>query len=93
MGAYCTDGVVYDCPAGKYGRAERLESSDCSGPCQKGYFCPPGSTSRVQMVCPAGYYGSEEGLGTSECSGSCERALDCPPGSTSKSPNLRASSW
>ena len=93
MGAYCIDGMIHDCPAGRYGRAQRLDSSDCSGPCQKGYYCPKGSISRTQNPCPIGYYGDREGLGTSECSGQCERALDCPIASTRKAPDRGASSW
>jgi hypothetical protein len=85
-GSYCKDGVVYDCPAGRYGIGSRLQSDACSGPCSAGHYCPRGSTSRNEYACPIGRYGAIEGLGSSLCSGPCKRALDCPAGSTTQYP-------
>ena len=84
--SYCVDGVIRDCPAGRYGITERLHNEKCSGPCAAGYFCPAGSTSRNEYPCPIGRYGAIEGLKDSLCSGPCKRALDCPKGSISKFP-------
>lgn len=39
------------CPAGRFGNSTGLNSSICSGWCQSGYYCPPGSTSATQMPC------------------------------------------
>lgn len=89
MGSYCIDGIISDCPAGRYGRAQRLDSELCSGPCQAGYYCQAGSKSRTEKPCPIGFFGEREGLATSACSGMCVNPLDCPAGSTSKTP----SSW
>ena len=88
MGTYCVDGIIYDCPAGRYGRDEKLYTPECSGLCQRGYYCPIGSTTRVQVPCPLGRYGDKEGLTNSLCSGPCNNPLDCPVGSTSAYPSI-----
>lgn len=61
LGSYCVDGVAILCPAGKFGNASSLVGAACSGQCQAGYFCPPGSVQarplRCQgpkQFCPAG---------------------------------------
>ncbi|CAM9183066.1 unnamed protein product, partial [Ectocarpus fasciculatus] len=68
-GSYCSNGIVNDCPAGRFGAVERLSDARCSGPCKKGHYCPPGSTSEVQFPCPIGRYGDKEGLTDAFCSG------------------------
>ena len=73
--------LIYDCPAGRYGRADRLDTSACSGACQKGHYCPPGSISRNELPCPKGRYGITEGLTGMECSGACQNPEYCPTGS------------
>eukprot|EP00750_Incisomonas_marina_P004846 INCI13503.2.p1 GENE.INCI13503.2~~INCI13503.2.p1 ORF type:complete len:1461 (+),score=200.99 INCI13503.2:175-4557(+) len=62
-------GTCADCPAGTYGAVSGLESPECSGRCEPGYYCPRGSTSARQEACPAGTYGSSYGLQDSACSG------------------------
>jgi len=86
QGSFCVDGVVFDCPAGRYGGGAQLTSPDCTGPCAKGFYCPVGSTTRNQYPCPVGRYGSQEGLKDSSCSGACKRPTDCPLGSTLSAP-------
>ena len=44
-GSFATNGILYLCPAGRFGSVPGLSSSDCSGLCHKGYYCPG-------MVCP-----------------------------------------
>ena len=85
-GSYCLDGVVYDCPAGRYGAASLLSSPLCTGPCAKGHYCPPASTSRTQRPCPVGRFGASSGLGDSSCSGACKRPTDCPLASVMSAP-------
>lgn len=85
-GSYCTGGIRQPCPAGRYGFLTGLTSSNCSGLCAKGYYCPAGSTVATQNLCPIGRYGDREGLGSADCSGACLRALDCPAGSTTNTP-------
>lgn len=80
-GAYCDKGVVRDCPAGTYGEHARLETSSCSGLCNKGFYCPAGSTRPVQYACPIGRYGATRGLKTAACTDSCTHPLDCNEGS------------
>jgi len=46
--------VINDCPAGRYGRAERLSTSQCTGACAKGFYCPAGSIISTQYPCPIG---------------------------------------
>jgi len=86
MGSYCVDGVVYDCPAGRYGGGDRLTTPDCTGPCAKGYYCPAASTTKNQNPCPVGRYGNSEGLTDSGCSGACKRPTDCPLASLFSTP-------
>lgn len=88
VGAYCVNGVIHDCPSGRYGMASRLDSSNCTGPCAPGHYCPRGSVHSQEIPCPIGRYGAIEGLGTSLCSGPCKKALDCPLGSKKKQPSL-----
>ena len=85
-GSYCIQGVIRDCPKGRYGIGSRLTTPECSGLCAVGHYCPRGSTTRYEHPCPIGRYGASEGLGDPLCSGPCKRALDCPLGSTTKYP-------
>ena len=59
------------CPAGRYGTATGEPSSQCTGACAKGHYCPQGSTSATAAKCPAGRYGATNGLGAASCSGLC----------------------
>lgn len=86
VGSYCVSGIIRDCPAGRFGRDEKLFSPLCSGPCQLGHYCPPGSTTPTQRPCPLGRYGDREGLSDGGCSGPCSHPLDCPEGSTRSVP-------
>lgn len=40
-----------DCVAGRYGEKMQLSNVTCSGLCEKGFYCPAGSTSRTQNPC------------------------------------------
>ena len=51
VGHFCVDGIKEPCPAGRYGETEGLTSPECSGVCQKGYYCPSGSVSDTQVEC------------------------------------------
>eukprot|EP00948_MAST-09A_sp_MAST-9A-sp1_P001588 g1588.t1 len=50
-GYYCQGGVRKICHSGRYGAVERQTSSDCSGYCDWGHYCPPGSTSPREREC------------------------------------------
>jgi hypothetical protein len=62
VSVYCPgDGVWYECPAGRFGNVSGLVSSDCSGECAAGYYCPVGSSQSdehpcggVSVYCPPG---------------------------------------
>jgi len=80
-GSYCNKGIIRECPAGRYGSSAGLSTPSCSGPCDRGFYCPPGSTSNQENPCPIGRYGSTEGLKTAACTDSCRHPLDCNLGS------------
>eukprot|EP01138_Halocafeteria_seosinensis_P015194 gb/GECG01015507.1/.p1 GENE.gb/GECG01015507.1/~~gb/GECG01015507.1/.p1 ORF type:complete len:3818 (+),score=398.83 gb/GECG01015507.1/:1-11454(+) len=50
-GSYCKDGERFLCPTGRYGSAEGITDETCSGVCQDGYHCPPGSSSPREQTC------------------------------------------
>ena len=39
-GTYCREGLVYDCPAGRFGKREASDDAECDGPCAAGRYCP-----------------------------------------------------
>jgi hypothetical protein len=39
------------CPPGRYGAVEGLETSDCSGMCEEGFWCPSGSVTPYAQAC------------------------------------------
>ena len=55
-GEYCVGGVgaPTPCPGGVFGNASGLRTSECSGGCAPGFFCPPGSVDGAApgSVCP-----------------------------------------
>ena len=50
-GSYCTGGVMYPCPPGRFGCADRLGSEECNGPCAAGFYCPVGSLTSQARPC------------------------------------------
>ena len=56
-GQYSLQGATacVNCSGGWYGSTSGSTSPQCSGACQSGAFCPPGSTTASQYTCPAGY--------------------------------------
>lgn len=77
-GSYCTGGLAWACPAGRFGASSRLSSADCSGPCADGFYCPPGSASATYMMCPSGYWCARGGV------------VGCPAGTYNESPGASA---
>jgi len=52
LGSYCPgDGRKYLCPEGTYADVEGETSSQCSGLCDRGYYCTGGSKSKQQYKC------------------------------------------
>ncbi|XP_062329421.1 multiple epidermal growth factor-like domains protein 6 [Osmerus eperlanus] len=80
-------GDCLPCPAGQFCSLPGL--SQASGPCQAGYYCPPGASSpnttgyqgnsSTTAFCPPGHY----------CPPGAGSPLHCPPGSLSPSPALQ----
>ena len=54
-GAVATNSKCVPCPAGRFGNTTGLDSERCSGICEAGYFCAPGSTSATQAPCGADF--------------------------------------
>ena len=52
-GSYCQLGVKTPCTAGRYGNRSGETNDSCSGVCEAGYYCPPGSTSPREQQCGA----------------------------------------
>ncbi|KAG7377735.1 hypothetical protein PHYPSEUDO_011080 [Phytophthora pseudosyringae] len=50
-GHYCVNGERYACPAGTFGTKAGLTTSECSGPCAAGYYCPEGSIVAHAVPC------------------------------------------
>ena len=50
-GWYCIDGVARRCRSGRYGNERGMSDADCSGVCERGYYCPEGSTSSREEEC------------------------------------------
>ena len=48
---YCENGFSIPCAAGTYGNTTGLSSSQCSGLCLPGFFCPEGSISPTERAC------------------------------------------
>ena len=50
-GSYCASGEAQPCATGRYGKLLQLGSPDCSGACNAGFYCPPGSLSPSAVPC------------------------------------------
>jgi len=50
-GFYCVNGNKTACSEGTYGATHGLTSSNCTGKCSPGYFCPSQSVSQTQYHC------------------------------------------
>ena len=87
-GMYCTEGVRYSCPAGRYGNTSNLMDSNCTDHCPRGSYCPEMSVSPIP--CPPGSYGGETGLMNNTCSGLCLKGHYCELGSTNRTQNICA---
>ena len=83
-GNYCPPeaGSMTQCPAGRYGADEGLNSSLCSGPCDPGHYCLNGSMSPQSQACPAGTFNGSQGLKSVDACTECPAGTACPSGST-----------
>jgi hypothetical protein len=50
-GSYAVSGVLYTCPASRFGSREGETDPQCEGWCLPGFYCPPGSTTAGQIMC------------------------------------------
>ena len=56
IGSYAFLGLENLCPGGYYGATEGLSTVLCSGLCNPGFFCPPGSSSPFMRRCGGDNY-------------------------------------
>lgn len=68
-GYFCRLGIRYPCPEGFYGEAYGLTTSQCTGACPKGFYCPLATAH--PPPCPPGTFGGQLGLVDARCSGPC----------------------
>ena len=84
MGKFSTIGssTCWDCMDGYFGNTTGLTSSECSGKCTGGFYCPySGSTSSTAFSCPGGF----------ECppgTASIKDSNMCMPGNYSKNESI-----
>ena len=80
IGSYCINGEKKLCAAGYYGNAVKLSVSTCTGPCDVGFVCSPGSTSPDDSTstCNAGYFCPSKSSSTENECGSAD--YYCPSG-------------
>jgi len=72
-GSYCDVAqltAAKPCAGGRYGATSGLTASSCSGPCDAGYICPPGSSVSYAIPCPEGNY----------CPSGSTNTMICPAG-------------
>lgn len=50
-GTYCSGGIRYSCPAGRYGSRAQEYQQNCTGVCRPGYYCPEESRSATAIAC------------------------------------------
>ncbi|KAL3656443.1 hypothetical protein V7S43_018668 [Phytophthora oleae] len=81
-GRYCVDGERYACPAGSFGSKAGLTTSECSGPCAAGYYCPQGSIVAQAVACASSSTFCPKGsaLPTTTDRGYCAVAVDSAGG-------------
>ena len=80
---FCINGEKTLCPGGSYGNTTGLSAPNCTGTCDDGFVCRPGSTTPNDAAgtCLAGYYCPSRSSSTErECG---DPAHFCPAASTS----------
>ncbi|CAM9393726.1 unnamed protein product, partial [Sphacelaria rigidula] len=71
-----------DCQVSPAGYYAVEASTNTTGACAAGYYCPAGSTGPQQVPCPERYYRFEEGAGSTDDCSLCVSGGYCPSGST-----------
>ncbi len=69
------------CPSGTYGANPGETSSNCSGPCDDGFWCTAANTDPMQFLCDPGRFGVGANM-EPLCSGPCVAGFFCPENST-----------
>jgi hypothetical protein len=81
-GHYCVDGERRACPAGAFGNQAGLTTSECSGLCAAGYYCPEGSIVAHAVACAtsAAFCPQGSALPTNTSRGYCAVSEDAAAG-------------
>lgn len=83
-GHFCTRGVKFLCPGGRYGSTSNLAAPNCTAACPAGTYCPDGSSEPVALL--AGRYSPQKELRAVDEAPLCSIGAYCPLGSTSPVP-------
>ncbi|CAN0436223.1 unnamed protein product [Ectocarpus sp. 12 AP-2014] len=76
------DDLEGDCLISLEGYYTIEASTNMTGSCDPGYFCPAGSTGPQQVPCPERFYRSSSGAGSQDDCAYCVSGGYCPSGST-----------
>eukprot|EP00752_Nemacystus_decipiens_P010330 g9202.t1 len=76
------DDLEDDCLVSPEGYYTIEASTNMTGICAPGYYCPPGSTGPEQVPCPERYYRNRTGAGSQDDCAYCVSGGYCPSGST-----------
>lgn len=50
-GTWCAGGIAHQCNPGRWGADYGMTTPECTGACERGFFCSAGSTSPRQQLC------------------------------------------
>ena len=74
------------CAAGRYGDAPGRTDDQCSGMCERGFYCPAGSTNATVFKCAAGTYEPTGGARSADDCKSCTIGSYCDEGAVAATP-------
>lgn len=99
VGYYAVGGLLFSCPAGRYGATQGLTEPDCTGPCAPGYYCESGASRPTWKPCgaPNKYCPKQSGTPTPVETGYyttfATTSSSCPPGRYPNETFLDVPSW
>jgi hypothetical protein len=82
-GHFCTQGIKFRCPGGRYGSEHELKTPNCTAACPAGTYCPEGSLE--PSLLPAGRYSPKKELRSWNQASLCPAGSYCPPGAAAPS--------
>ena len=82
-GHFCTQGIKFRCPGGRYGSEHELKTPNCTAACPAGTYCEEGSLE--PSLLPAGRYSPRKELRSFDDASLCPAGSYCPPGAAAPS--------